>query len=186
MDSAEPIQNVKYFTDTLWSPCRQHWKEDVYEHHNESANVSLCSIPFSAKSLSPHAKICKPVLAPRIKIKDDMPNYYDLRVWLCKNGKEESTNKVNTSCLPASLVDYMRYNLDFSECFALWTLFAEIVNCFQSTIRDPKDKVCIFLSPCCLEWLNCSYFNAEVSLDKCRLVVQLLNVCQGHAKVGRL
>ena len=41
VDSAEPIQNIKHFTDTLRSPHRQHWKDADYEHYNKNANVAL-------------------------------------------------------------------------------------------------------------------------------------------------
>ena len=80
VDSAEPIENVKDFTETLISPHCQHWKEAVYEHCNKNANVALCSIPFPAKNLLRNTKIYKHVLASSIKRKDETPNYYELRM----------------------------------------------------------------------------------------------------------
>ena len=78
VDSVEPMQNIKCFTDTLRCPHRQCWKEAVHEYYDNKANVSLYYIPFPENNIPPHAKICKPMLAPSIKLKDDMPNYHDL------------------------------------------------------------------------------------------------------------
>ena len=155
-------------------------EEAVYEHCNKNANVALSSMPFPAKTLPPHTKIYKPVLAPSIKRKDDMPNCYDLRIRLCQNGKEDSIDKVNNSHSPTCLADSMRFTLTVSACFS------NIVNFFQNAIRDPKDKVCMCLPPYYLEWFNFTYPNTRVTLNKGRLVVQLFNVCQGSTYAGRL
>ena len=120
VDSAEPMQNVKKITDTLRSPHRRHWKEAIYYHYNKNANVALCSIPFPEKALLSHAKIYKPILAPSMKRKDYMPNYYDLRILLCQNGNEDSINKVDNSHSPTFLANSMVFNLAASACFALW------------------------------------------------------------------
>ena len=105
-------------------------------------------------TLPPHTKIYKPVLAPSIKRKDDMPNHYDLSIRLCQNGKEDSMHKVNNSCSPTCLADSMRFTLAVPAYFSLWISVADIVNCFQNTIRDPKDKVYMCLPPYYLEWFN--------------------------------
>ena len=113
--SAEPTRNIKHFTETLRSPHRQCWKEAIYNHYKKNANVVLFFLPFLENILLPHTKICKPVLAPSIKIKDVMPNYCDLRMRLFQNGKEDSINKVNNSCSPTCLADSVRFSLATSS-----------------------------------------------------------------------
>ena len=114
-----------------------------------------------------------------------MPNYYDLRIRLCQNGKEDSINKVNNSCSPTCLADSMRFTLAVPACFALRILVTDIVNCLQNEIRDPTYKVYMCLTPCCLEWFNFTHPNTRVTLNKGRLLVQLFNACQGSTDVCR-
>lgn len=42
-------------------------------------------MPFPEKTLPPHTKIFKRMLAPSTKIKDDVPNYYDIRIRIFQN-----------------------------------------------------------------------------------------------------
>ena len=72
-----------------------------------------------------------------------------------------------------------------SACFALWISIADIVNCFQNTIRDTKDKFYMCLPSYYLEWFNLTYPNTKVTIDKDHLVVQLINVCQRSTDVAR-
>ena len=95
---------------------------------------------------------------------------------LFQNAKEDSINKVNNSHSPTCLVDIMRFNLAVSTYFALLILVADIVNSFQNTIRDPKDKVYMWLLPYYLEWFNFTHPNTKLTLDKGHLVVKIFNV----------
>ena len=80
----------------------------------------------------------------------------------------------------------MRFTLAASSYFSLWISVADIVNCFQNTIRYPKDKIFMCLQPYYLEWIDFTYPNDRVTLNKVRIVVQLFNVCQCSIDAGRL
>ena len=80
----------------------------------------------------------------------------------------------------------MRFALAASACFALWMSVTNIVNYFQITNRDTKNKVYVCLPPCYLEWFNYKFPNPEFAIDKSRLVVQLFNGCQVSKDVVRL
>ena len=114
-----------------------------------------------------------------------MPKYYDLRIRLCQNVKENQINKVNNSHYTTCLADRMRFNLAILAYFYMWISVVGIVNFFQNTIRDTKEKDYMHLPPYYLEWFNFTYPNVKVTLDKGRLVVQLFNVCQvSETRVG--
>ena len=138
---------MKYFTDTLRSLHCQFWKEALYKFYKKNSNMVLCYIPFPSKKLPPKTKVYKPALDPSTKQKNKIPNYYDLCTMLCQNGKEFSFRKGNNAQLPTCLVDSMRFILTVEACFYLQIYVVNIVNCFQSTICDPKDKFHICLHP---------------------------------------
>ena len=64
VDSFIPIPKTKFYTETFTSQFSQFWKEATFEHYDQTAAVSLCSIPFDSHDLPPHEKVYKPVLAP--------------------------------------------------------------------------------------------------------------------------
>ena len=56
VDSAAPVLTPRYYADTLKSAHYYFWKEAAFEHHDQNAAVSLCSIPFALEDLLKTAK----------------------------------------------------------------------------------------------------------------------------------
>lgn len=184
VDSATPIPKPQFYTDTLRGPFAQLWKEATFEHYDQNASVSLCSIPFDSKDLSPDTKIYRPVLVPQVKTNDDQKNSYKLKIRMCVNGKEDAKIKALIKYAPTCLGDSLRFTVAVCAFFSLWVSVLDIVNCFQNTMRDLDDEIFMYLPPHYRQWFKLRYPNISLPETAEKLIIRLFNVCQGNIDAG--
>ena len=68
-------------------------KEAIFKHYDQNTKVLLCLILFLATDLVPGTKVCEPVLTPLIKLKENMPNFCNLKAYICINDNKDSKDK---------------------------------------------------------------------------------------------
>ena len=78
----------------------------------------------------------------------------------------------------------MRFTVAVSAFYSLWLSVADIVNCFQNTMRNLDDKIYMKLPPYYLEWFELRHPNIPLPQTKEKLILRLFNVCQGSVDVG--
>ena len=79
----------------------------------------------------------------------------------------------------------LRFTVAICAFFSLWMSVIDIVNCFQNTIRDINDEVFMSLPPSCKKWFKLCHPNIKLPENKEKLIMQLLNVCQGSVDAGQ-
>ena len=77
----------------LCSPHKHLQKEAIFKYYDKNTEVLLCLILFLATNLLPGTKVHELVLTPLLKLKDNMPNFYDLKTCIYMNGNEDSKDK---------------------------------------------------------------------------------------------
>ena len=67
---------------------------------------------------------------PSIKMKDDRPDWHNIKIRMCMNGKQDSIKKLSRSHSPTWLVDSFRFTLSMSAYFSLNTLAIDVADYF--------------------------------------------------------
>ena len=104
---------------------------------------------------------------------------------MCVHGKEDSKDKSIKKHSPTCLGDSLRFTVAVSAFYTLWLSVADVVNCFQNTMRDENDRICMSLPPHYLEWFKLRFPNIPLPDTKEKLIIRLFNVCQGSADAGK-
>ena len=115
-------------------------------------------------------KICKPVLAPKVKTDYKLPDYCNLKMRWCQNGNADASNKLIRKFSPTILADSLRFTVGVSACLNLIASLVDIVNCFQNAMRSPTDPVCIHIPPWHREYFYNRNPNMKLSNDELLVV----------------
>ena len=91
--SVYQFYKLKYYINILCSPHKHLQKEAIFKYYNQNTEVLLYLIPFLATNLVPGTKVHKLVLTLLVKLKDNIPNFYNFKICMCMNGNENSKDK---------------------------------------------------------------------------------------------
>ena len=87
------------------------------------------------------------MLAPQVKKNSEHPQSYKLKMRMCVNSNINSKEKSIKKHSPTCLGDSLRFTIAVSAFFSLWLSVADVVNCFQNTMRDLNDETHMRLPP---------------------------------------
>eukprot|EP00956_Cyclotella_meneghiniana_P008309 scaffold11091_cov47-Cyclotella_meneghiniana.AAC.1 len=180
----EPTAHTSIFK-CLDSELRPEWREALNHQYNKNDDVRLLAMPTPIENLPEGKKVLPAVMSTRIKKKGD--NIYQFIARMCANGsKQQQGIHYEFSYSPTAGMAPIRITLCTAAVFDWIVAVIDVVNCFQSTMVPPEDRLVISMPPFYRKWFQEKY--PEVKWEHSpsnKYVLEVINGLQGDKGIGR-
>ena len=180
----EPTAHPSIFK-CLDSELRTEWKEALNHQYSKNDDVRLVAMPTPIENLPEGKQVLPTVISTRIKSKG--ASIYQFVARMCANGsKQQQGIHYEFSYSPTAGMAPIRITLCTAAAFDWIVAVIDVVNCFQSTMIPPEDRLVISMPPFYRKWFQEKY--PEVKWEHSpsnKYVLEVINGIQGDKSIGR-
>jgi hypothetical protein len=161
------------------------WREALFHQYNKNDAVRLVAQPTPIENVPKDRKVLPVVMSTKVKSKGS--DLYQLITRMCANGsKQQQGIDYEFSYSPTAGVASIRLTLCLAASFGWIIAIIDIVNCFQSTMIPPEERLLISMPPLYLTWFREKYPNVKLEESRSgKYILEALNGIQGDKSIGR-
>eukprot|EP00956_Cyclotella_meneghiniana_P030378 scaffold76242_cov40-Cyclotella_meneghiniana.AAC.1 len=180
----EPKADPSIFKCLDNTELRAEWKEALAHQYNKNDDVRLLAMPTPIENLPEGKKVLPAVISTKIKKKGE--DIYQFIARMCANGsKQQQGIDFEFSYSPTAGMAPIRITLATAASFDWILAVIDIVNCFQSTLIPPEERLVISMPPFYRKWFQEKY--PEVKWEHSpsnKYVLEVINGIQGDKGGG--